>query len=52
MATSCFRDLLFPGSTLTLRARNLLDYHYHQAGRYGSVEGWPLSISAELNWQF
>jgi outer membrane receptor protein involved in Fe transport len=46
------QDLLLPGSTLTIRARNLFDQHYRQAGRYGSVEGWPLSISAELGWQF
>jgi len=45
-------DALLAGSTLTLRARNLLDNHYDQAGRYGSVEGWPLSVSVVIGWKF
>ncbi len=45
-------DVLLPGGSLTLRARNLLDSNYDQAGRYGSVEGWPFSASVEFGWRF
>ena len=46
------KDIFCPHTTLTLRVRNLFDQHYRQAGRYGSVEGWPFSVSTELGWQF
>ncbi|RLB71459.1 MAG: hypothetical protein DRH04_01665, partial [Deltaproteobacteria bacterium] len=46
------RDLLWPGTSLTLRGRNLLGHDYHQAGRYGSVDGWPFSLAAEIGWRF
>jgi len=46
-------DRLFgTNATLTLRGRNVLNNHYRSAGRYGSVEGWPGSFSAELGWRF
>ncbi len=45
-------DILFPGGTLTLRARNLFDCNYEQAGRYGSVDGLPQIFTAEFSWQF
>jgi len=45
-------DIVWPATTLTLRVRNLLDCSYYQAGRYGSVDGWPLAISAEFGWRF
>jgi len=46
------KDVLLPGSTLTLQARNLLNRSYDQAGRYGSVDGWPFSLAAEFGWRF